>query len=36
MNSNARFRMTGSLRTHDPPERGPGKQEQQTIGRNKE
>jgi len=29
MNSNARFRMTGSLRTHDPPRRRPRRQEQQ-------
>jgi len=31
MNSNARFRTTGSLRTHDPPHRRPRRQEQQRL-----
>jgi len=31
MNSNARFRATGTLRTHDPPSSGPGTEEQQAF-----
>jgi hypothetical protein len=33
MNSNARFHITGSLRTHDPPAWRADRQEQKAVGR---
>ena len=36
MNSNARFRATGTLRTHDPPSGGPAQKNNKLFGWDKE